>query len=307
MAKEIKTKLKENIKPIISVLSVIIILTVSALITPEQWNVIFDKLGFSNSISSNYPMNVHFIDVGQGDCTVIKTDNSKTVLIDSGEDVYSEKVISYLERLNVSKIDFCIITHPHADHVGAMSEILNRFGAETFIMPSIDNDIAPKEEYYSDLLSTVNKTCDNVLSIKDFSSFSIGDISLEIFPPLSKSKELNNMSLVIKASYKDASFVITGDCTTKEENQIIESFGEEKLKCNVLKVGHHGSEYATGENWLNALKPDICVISVGKNNNFGHPSEKLIKTLEERNIQFFRTDINSTLVFKTDGEKIILE
>lgn len=282
---------------------IITVAVISALIPDSVWNNIFIKTGLRPPEYQSAPMSVHFVDVGQGDCTVITTDNGETVLIDSGEDIKSDNVINYLSTLSVKKIDYCIVTHPHSDHYGGMKKILSEYPASCFIMPELSKEIVPDDGYYDSLVSFVGSRCENVYYLKENSTFKLNNINLEVFCPVSETSELNNMSLVVRALYNNSAFLIAGDCSEEEEKALLRKYPE-SFRSDVLKVGHHGSGSATSDGWLDAVSPQMAVISAGKYNSYGHPADETIEKLEQRNIRLYRTDICGTVVFDCNGDGI---
>lgn len=303
---EVKAKRKKDKRILIAAAAIAVVAAISAFLPESVWNALFVKAGLVPSAYRSAPMSVHFVDVGQGDCTVITTDDGETVLIDSGEEIKADAVIKYLGGLSVKKLDYCIVTHPHSDHCGGMKKILEKIPAENVIMPKI-GDVGDIDDICTDFLNFVDNNCPNVTYLEKDETVKLKETEFGILVPVSQNEDLNNMSLVVKASYKNASFLITGDCSFDEENDILKRCSPRDLKCSVLKAGHHGSSKATGEKWLDTLRPDICVFSVGKNNSYGHPSPETVEKLESRGIEYYRTDISGTLVFDCDENGITLK
>lgn len=301
MAKRISEK--SNIGIIITAVLVIAVIAVCACMTESRWEILFKKAGLSEE-TDGCRMSVHFIDVGQGDCTVIKLESGESILIDSGEDIKSDKVKSYLKKEKIKGFDLCFLTHPHTDHYGAMADILADFPADKLIMPEIPEKLIPKEDEYREFISFVSRNVENVVLTGAGESFIAGGVLFEILAPLKNGEDLNSMSLVIKITSGSASFLITGDCTAEEENDILGGFDKSCLHCSVLKIGHHGSGNSTGSEWLDAVDPDAAVISVGRNNKYSHPDVRTLKKLDERKIKYYRTDICSDIVFKVNDDGI---
>lgn len=299
-----KTKGK---KIFIAAVVIAAIAAISALIPESVWNTIFIKTGLRQPEYKSAPMSVHFVDVGQGDCTVITTEKGETVLIDSGEEIKSDTVINYLHSLSVDRIDYCIVTHPHSDHYGGMLNILKEFNADRVIMPRLSDINTPTDDYYSEFMSHIKSECSEVKILSSEYNIELQNVKLHILPPVTQREDLNDMSLIVKASYGNSSILITGDCSEDEEEDILEKYSSDELKSDVLKLGHHGSKNATGENWLKAVNPSVCVISAGKYNSYNLPSNETLERLENRNIEYYRTDICGTLVFNCDEKGITLE
>lgn len=249
-----------------------------------------------NNIQSNKnTLQVHFIDVGQGDSILIQV-NNKNLLIDSGPNKSEDKLKKYLKKLNISKFDYIIATHPHEDHIGNMSYIINNFDVLNFYAPKVENSTKAFETMVESLIRKDLKIKVLKANIK---SIDLGkNIVVDVFSPLSNSYEdLNNYSPIVKISYGNTSFLFTGDAEELSENEVLNAGFD--LKCDVLKIGHHGSSSSTSENFLKASNPSIAVISVGEDNTYGHPTDTVLSRLKETKI--YRTDINGNIVITSDG------
>ena len=301
MAKRISKK--GNIIIIFTAIVVIAVFLISAFISESQWDKLFEKAGISG-VTDSCGMSVHFIDVGQGDCTLIKLESGENILIDSGEDIKAEKVKSYLKKEKIDSFEYCFVTHPHTDHFGGMTDILSEVPAKTLVMPSIPAELLPDDDEYTDFKSFISKNISNIIYTKAGEEFTAGDAKLEILGPLKDNKDLNAMSLVIKLTLGNSSFMICGDSTEDEERDITETYDPAFLRCSVLRVGHHGSEKSTCDEWLDTLAPDAAVISVGRNNDFSHPSSETLARLDNRGIRYYRTDICGDIVFKVQDDRI---
>lgn len=249
-----------------------------------------------NNIQSNKnTLQVHFIDVGQGDSILIQV-NNKNLLIDSGPNKSEDKLKKYLKKLNISKFDYIIATHPHEDHIGNMSYIINNFDVLNFYAPKVENSTKAFETMVESLIRKDLKIKVLKANIK---SIDLGkNIVVDVFSPFSNSYEdLNNYSPIVKISYGNTSFLFTGDAEELSENEVLNSGFD--LKCDVLKIGHHGSSSSTSEKFLKASNPSIAVISVGEDNTYGHPTDTVLSRLKETKI--YRTDINGNIVITSDG------
>ncbi|WP_396335360.1 ComEC/Rec2 family competence protein [Clostridium sp.] len=249
-----------------------------------------------NNIQSNKnTLQVHFIDVGQGDSILIQV-NNKNLLIDSGPNKSEDKLKKYLKELNISKFDYIIATHPHEDHIGNMSYIINNFDVLNFYAPKVENSTKAFETMVESLIRKDLKIKVLKANIK---SIDLGkNIVVDVFSPLSNSYEdLNNYSPIVKISYGNTSFLFTGDAEELSENEVLNAGFD--LKCDVLKIGHHGSSSSTSEKFLKASNPSIAVISVGEDNTYGHPTDTVLSRLKETKI--YRTDINGNIVITSDG------
>ena len=294
---------KGKIKYIIIPALIIAVIIVSACLSDAQWESIYRKAGLLSE-TDGCVMSVHFIDVGQGDCTVIKLEGGQSIIIDSGEAVHAPYIKRYLKSENIRRFDLCVVTHPHSDHYGGMAQILEDYPADKTILPKIPSKLLPDDNYYLDFISACNKYSDEVDFASAGQKIKIGGAEITVLGPVGSYDDLNDMSIVLKVSVGDASFIITGDCSKDEEKDIISRFGEQEIKCSVLRLAHHGSDDSTGDEWLNAADPDAAVISVGKNNRYSHPSASTLAKLDSKGIRYYRTDICGDIIMKVTDDNI---
>ena len=242
-------------------------------------------------------MTVHFIDVGQGDSIFIELPNGENMLIDAGETTEGDKVAAYIFAEGYDTLDYVVATHPHSDHIGGMADVVNSFNVENFYMTSAESTT----KVYENMLKAVKD------SKADVHNVIAGDIILDktnllievVAPKTLECDDLNDTSVVLKLTYGDRRFLFTGDAEKAEEDGIWTN-----IKCDVLKVGHHGSDSSSSANFLKKAEPSYAVISVGMGNSYGHPTDVVLKRLADRNIDVYRTDTQGTIVFTTDGKDI---
>ena len=292
---------------LVSILVIVVLLVVSALITDNVFgdgSGIFDMAGLRGQTAADGKMMVEFIDVGQGDCTLI-TDSEAVILIDGGESGEAETVINYLRNKNIEKIDCCIATHPHSDHIGSLSKVFENFEVEDVIMPEIPEKIIPTTATYERFLNSVSENAKNVYPAHRGETFTYGGITLTILAPVDDYDDLNNMSVVTLASFGNTSVMITGDAETPSEEDML-AFKGADYSADILKVGHHGSKTSSSEEWLDAVNPQFAVISCGLDNDYGHPHKQLIKRLEKAEIEYYRTDLAGDIVFESDGKEFVM-
>lgn len=239
---------------------------------------------------------VHFIDVGQGDSTFIELPNGETMLIDAGEREYGDKVVDYIYSQGYDTLDYVVATHPHSDHIGGMTDVLNTLPADNFYMTSYVNPT----QTFDDMLTAVEN---NGAAAHEVMSGSVildePELLVEVVAPKAIAEDSNNNSVVIKLTYGENKFLFTGDAEKAEEDGIWTN-----IKCDVIKVGHHGSDTSSTANFLKKGEPTYAVISCGLFNPYGHPDEAVLKRLYDRNINVYRTDIQGTIVFRSDGKDI---
>lgn len=243
---------------------------------------------------------IHFIDVGQGDATLIMTSEGN-ILIDCGPRDAKDAVLNYLSQNGIEKIKYAIFTHPHEDHMGCASYVLEQVEVENIIMP----DAVSTAKFYEDALEVIEKKDINVIKASSGAEYSLGGFNMKLLSPNSeKYSSLNNYSVVVLADFGENSFMFTGDAEKLAEEEILKVYGNEDLKCTLLKVGHHGSDTSTSEDFLKAVSPKYAVISVGEGNSYGHPSEKTLLMLEKYNVEYYTTEKEGSIVFVTDGTKL---
>lgn len=249
-------------------------------------------------VPSNGTLSVHFIDVGQGDCSLLESDGVY-VLIDAGEKDYEEAVCKYLRDRGVKTIDYVIATHPHSDHCGSLTKVINTFSCKNFITTQTDQ----QTQTWINVLLAVDKNNVNYIDAKVGSTYTFGQSQFEILGPHnSYYDDYNNYSVIVKATCAGSSFLFTGDAEKLAEDEMLSHNTD--LKADVLKVGHHGSTTSSSNAFLDAVDPDVAVISCGKNNEYGHPHDETIEKLNKRNITIYRTDKLQTIVAKAQNGKI---
>lgn len=264
---------------------------------------VFEESGLRNTQQASADkMYVSFIDVGQGNCTLLRC-GGKAILVDSGEVGAAQTVINYIKNLGIDELNCVLVTHPHTDHMGAMTKILYEFKIDDLIMPEIPEEIIPTNKTYEKFLTAVSDNAGNVIAAKPGETYSYGEITLEIFAPLRDYDNLNDMSAVSRISYGDTSVIFTGDATTTVEKDLLKKNID--YSATVLNVGHHGSKTSSSEAWLRAVNPKYAVICCGVNNDYGHPHSVITKRLEELGIEYFETDLLGTIVFESDSKNFI--
>lgn len=297
--KKIK-KYKKNLIVMLVLLAILIASFIPMLQSNSTytWNEIYNKFGLRDEIKvNNSPLSVHYIDVGQGDCTLIKSKDF-IMLIDSGEDGNERKIIKYLKSQEINNIDYLVATHPHSDHIGCMSKIIGSFEIKNIIMPKLSVENIPTTQLYKDLLKAVQKSKAKVTLIDKPIRYEHGNTRFEILSPCKQYDNLNNMSVIIKLIFENHSFLFMGDAEKEVEQDLL----SENIKCDILKVSHHGSETSSIDEFIKLVKPSMGIISCGKDNCYGHPSEQILDTLNKYNVDVKRTDLNGTIVVSSDGK-----
>lgn len=246
---------------------------------------------------------VHFIDVGQGDCTLIKT-SDKNVLIDCGERSEAAHVVAYLRDFGVTRLDYVIATHQHSDHMGGMAQILRAFDIGEFIMPEIPDEMTPTADFYSDALDVIEEkgieavysTVGRVISLCE-------GTSLELIGPVGSGyDDLNSYSIVARLVSGNYSFLFTGDMESDAEQEMADSWID--VRADVLKVAHHGSSSSSTKAFIGRVGAEYAVISVGEDNSYGHPTNEVLKRLSAFGYEILITMEYGDIVFVTDGNEL---
>ena len=244
------------------------------------------------TIPNDGNLRVYCLDVGQGDSILI-SNNEKTMLIDASTNEMGNTVVKYLQDLGISKIDYLVGTHPHEDHIGGLDNVIKNFEIGSIYMPKV---LATTKTYEDVLKAVASKklkiTTPNVGDI-----FYVGDAKCEVMAVGDNKKEFNECSIVIKMDFNGVSYLFTGDA-----NDVVES-SRSWPEIDILKVGHHGSRTSTTTEFLNQIKPKIALISVGKDNKYGHPTEDALSRLTNIGSKIYRTDEDETILITEQKEK----
>lgn len=253
----------------------------------------------SGKISQNDSgMEVHFIDVGQGDATLIKA-GDHAMLIDAGDNSEGTAVQSYLNSQDVEKLDYVIGTHPDADHIGGLDVIIYKFDCQKVFMPDVTSDT----KTYDDVMQALKSKNQKSQAPKLGKTYSLGEASFTVIAPVKEyGDDTNNWSIGILLQYGENRFLFTGDAAKEAENDMLDK-GED-LSADVYKASHHGSKTGSGDDFLDEVNPAYAVISCGEGNKYGHPSAQTLNNFRSRGIKTFRTDNQGTIVAYSDGKNI---
>lgn len=293
-------------------------------------------------------LEVHVLDVGQGDAILIvapedkETKERKVVLVDAGDTGRGKTVLEAMKRYNLDHIDLFIATHAHADHIGGADEVINATKIKAVLDSSVppparagddanSNQTSagkrgrnsggsssgrntaelPTTKSYRDLLDAINKSGAQYIKAEPGQKFELsGGAVINVLAPIqpfftkdqlrSGGNEPNANSVVVRLDYGKFSMLLTGDAEAQTEERMISK--DTNLQARVLKVGHHGSKYATSENFLKAVKPEVAVISDGAANRYGHPSQDALNRLKAAGVKVYRTDLQGEITITSKGE-----
>ena len=240
----------------------------------------------------------HFIDVGQGDAALIRTE-AGDILIDAGTNSSEDELKAYLNSLGVTDIEYAVFTHPHEDHIGGADMVLNTYNVKRVILPNASST-SKTFERMMDAIET--EGCEVIEATPD-KTYQVGELTLTVLAPISKSyTETNNYSVVIRADYGETSVLFTGDAEVDSEEEMLARYRlKGTLDCDLLKSGHHGSDTSSSQEFLDAVTPTYAVISVGEGNTYDHPKQETLTKYEAMGITVYRTDKEGSIVFTTTG------
>ena len=255
-----------------------------------------EKINSNETFAYGESVVVRYLDVGQADSILVQSEGIN-MLIDAGTNSSGQTVVKDLEDLGVTKIDYLIGTHPHEDHIGGMDDVIKNFDIGIIYMPKIQTNT----KTFEDVLDAVSEKGLKITSPKKGDGFEVGGARCEIMTDgIEDTSNLNLSSIVIRMTYGTQSFLFMGDA--EKENEETRQWPQ----TTVLKVGHHGSSTSSSTQFLNEVQPQISVISVGKDNKYGHPTKTTINKLEKIKTKIYRTDESGTITITCDGKKCIV-
>ncbi|MDQ0484722.1 ComEC/Rec2 family competence protein [Guptibacillus hwajinpoensis] len=255
-----------------------------------------------NVIAQSDEAEIHFIDVGQADCILV-IHGDKSMLIDAGDNRDGDTVTKYIKKLGIEDLDYVVATHPHHDHIGGMDEVLKAFEVGKIIMPNVSYPTG----HYKALNRVIKKKEIRVLYAQEGKKIKFGNINIQILSPQKRAEyeDFNDYSAVLRLRHNQNTFLLMGDAGVEVEKNMISSIKKKHLASDVLKLGHHGADSATSEQFLKAVSPQAAVISVGRNNRYHFPNDSVLQRLKSQNIPILRTDQIGTLIAKSDGKHIV--
>lgn len=248
---------------------------------------------------------VHFIDAGQGDCTLIETVDGKFALIDASTDDFSDKVTKYLKDQGVSELEYVFFTHPHEDHIGGADEVLDTFKVKTVIMTRKTEATSAYKNLTSSIKKSRNKHGTKVISPKEGDILRLSDTVFTVISDGEGYDNLNDSSICLKMELGGSSFIFTGDAEKVVENDILNSGFD--IDADVYKCGHHGSSTSTSEEFLDRISPDYAIVSCGKDNDYGHPHREVVSALNKRNIPMLITHEQGDILIGYNAHSIVVK
>ena len=243
-------------------------------------------------------LQLHFLDVGQADATLILSDG-EAMLIDGGNVADSSFIYAYLEKYKIDYLDYIICTHAHEDHVGGLAGALNYAEAGTVFCPVNDYD----SKAFQSFVKYVEQQGLDLTKPVVGERFTLGGAQFDILGPVEDYEDANNTSISIKLTYGEHSFLFTGDAEREAETAMLEAGTD--VSCTLLHIGHHGSYTSTSYRFLYEANPKYAIISCGEDNSYGHPHEEVTSRLADANVEVFRTDLSGTIVCTSNGKELM--
>lgn len=242
-------------------------------------------------------MEVHFIDVGQGDATLIIC-GDHAMLIDAGDDSKGTAIQNYLNKQKIKTLDYLILTHPDSDHIGGAPVIITKFEITKVFVSNYEKD----NKTYQKLIQALDHKRLKYTTPQVGTEYALGTATITILAPNDEYDDPNDASIALIVRNGDNTFLFTGDAGADAEEDILDN--EIDISADVYKVGHHGSKYSTSEEFLEAVSPEYAVISCAEGNTYGHPHAETLNTLRTNGVKVYRTDEEGTIIAVSDGKEI---
>ncbi|MFJ7668157.1 MBL fold metallo-hydrolase [Lysinibacillus sp. NPDC097195] len=245
-------------------------------------------------VAAGHEMRVHFIDVGQGDSILIESPNGKTMLVDGGVKGAGQQVVSYINKLGIDKLDIVVATHPDADHIGGLIPVLNSIPIEQFY----DSGKVHTSQTFEEMLSLIDtkNIPYNVPKTGDRMTFD-DELEVKVLNANENAVDNNDASIVLKVTYGNISFLLTGDAGVALEKDML----QQDVKATVLKAGHHGSNTSSSQSFIQAVQPEVTILSYGQDNKYGHPHAEVVERLQAIGSKIYATAEAGTVTVSTDG------
>lgn len=242
-------------------------------------------------------LEVHFLDVGQGDSTLI-IQGQHAMLVDGGDNLHGWQVARYLSYLEIDHLDYVIATHPDMDHIGGLDIVLQNISCDTVLMPEYERDTYS----YRGLMQVLEEKNLKPIQPEAGAVYELGTAEFTILAPLDEYEEVNDNSIAFRLVHGKNRFLFTGDAEHAAEADMIKA--GRILSADVYKVAHHGSRGTNTELFMLSVRPKYAVISCGAGNDYGHPHSRVLNLLRLLRAKVFRTDEQGTIVAFSDGEKV---
>ncbi len=246
-------------------------------------------------------LEVHFIDVGQGDCTLLLCGDA-AVLVDGGEYENGRSIVNYCKHHGVEKLDLLVATHRHSDHIGGLSVVIEQMQVDEVLINRTDESHNIDSYDYSELNYDLIMNNITVTVAENSSVYQFDELLLEVMTGIADSDDENESGIILRCVYEESSVLLTGDIGEEAERKLLAE--NAALDCDLLKVAHHGSKNSSCADFLDAVTPQISVVSCGEDNLYGHPNEETLQRLQNVNSIIYRTDQAGTIAFSCKNNTI---
>lgn len=293
-------------KKLITLISVLVIALISFIFSEVIPYFTKAKIGTASVSSEDLLADshflVHYIDVGQGDSTLIETPSGGFILIDAGTNDSEHKLLSYLDSRNVENIEYLILTHPHEDHIGSADSVLYDYYVKNVIVTDVRENNITCERLDKAIEDSKKHIGTNVIIPGKGDSFTCDGLEFLILSDGKGYEDVNDTSICLRMEYGKSTFIFTGDATKNVERDIIND--DFDISAEVYKCAHHGSSSSSSDEFLNDISPDIAIISCEEGNDYGHPHREVMESLYDRGITVYRTDVQGDIVLRCSGKAI---
>ncbi len=247
--------------------------------------------------SNNNMLTLIFLDVSQGDSTLLRLPDGITILVDTGSPAAGPMLVDNIRSLGIERIDHLIFTHPHDDHIGGIFNVLHEIEVSNFYDNGFDNH---NSNLFWDYVRLVRNDVAKYQVLRAGNTLDFGDINIEVLNPIiPPTGNVNEDSVVLRVTYEKIRILLTGDVRSTGEKRILESGSE--LRSNILKVGHHGDSNGSTSSFLEQIDPEVAIVSVGMDNKYSKPHDDAVLRINSSGAKVLRTDLHGHITFETDG------
>lgn len=266
------------------------------------------QLGLSDArpVSGSIPTeaSLHFIDVGQGDSTLILSDGH-ACLVDAGEVDQGQTVVNYLNAVGVDKLDYLVMTHPHSDHIGGMQKVLEQMEVDTVLLPDFTPAPTPTTSVFERTLNAIDQNGAEAVTAQAGQIYPLGQGEFKVLGAGIETDDYNNLSLVLRFDLPGVSLLCSGDAEAEVERELLSEGAW--LGADVFQAGHHGSSTSNSPEFVQAISPRYMVVSCGQDNSYGHPHAETLQTARQVGAEVLRTDELGSIVIYPEGSALTVE